>query len=157
MNWYAVYTKPRWEKKVHNALINNKIEAYLPLQKTVKRYSDRIKKVEEIIIPSYVFLRLDKDNLGAIRYIDGIVNFVYWLGKPAIVSDSDIRILRLSLESGAAIELNALIPGKKITIKNSFLFNEPAQVIRQTKQSVTLLLTELQLTITIKNSTLLHE
>jgi transcription antitermination factor NusG len=41
--WYALYTRSRWEKKIHEALLEKGIESYLPLQKILKQWSDRRK------------------------------------------------------------------------------------------------------------------
>ena len=45
-NWYALYTKPRFEKKVSSLLFENNFNCYLPLVSTIKQWSDRKKKVE---------------------------------------------------------------------------------------------------------------
>jgi hypothetical protein len=45
--WYAVYTRPRWEKKVAEILTDKKIENYCPLNKVVRQWSDRKKIVHE--------------------------------------------------------------------------------------------------------------
>ena len=61
-NWYAVYTKPRSEKKLADRLNEHGIEAYLPLRKTLKQWSDRKKMVEEPLITSYVFVNITNEN-----------------------------------------------------------------------------------------------
>ncbi|HEV7622062.1 MAG TPA: transcription termination/antitermination NusG family protein, partial [Flavisolibacter sp.] len=47
LKWYAIYTRPRWEKKVNGLLIQKGIESYCPLNKVRRKWSDRIKLVEE--------------------------------------------------------------------------------------------------------------
>ena len=44
--WYAVYTRPRFEKQVGQRLLEDGIEAYVPLIKTMRQWSDRKKVVE---------------------------------------------------------------------------------------------------------------
>ena len=44
--WYAVYTRPRFEKQVGQRLLEEGIEAYVPLIKTMRQWSDRKKVVE---------------------------------------------------------------------------------------------------------------
>src|SRR5258708_3075596 len=94
MNWYAVYTKPRWEKKVSEQLAKGGIEAYCPLNKVRKKWSDRVKWVEEPLFKSYVFVRVKEAEQTQVRLFNGVVNFVYWLGKPAMVKDKEIEIIR---------------------------------------------------------------
>ncbi len=94
MNWYVVYTKPRWEKKVNSFLAEKGLEAYCPLNKVRKKWSDRIKWVEEPLFKSYVFVKIPYDDQAAVRMVNGVVNFVYWLGKPAVVKDKEIDTIR---------------------------------------------------------------
>ncbi len=56
-HWYAIYTKPRWEKKVHHLLSEKGLEAYCPLNKVTRKWSDRMKTVEEPLFKSYVFVQ----------------------------------------------------------------------------------------------------
>ncbi len=76
LNWYAVYTRPRWEKKVYNLLLERKMEAYCPMNKVRKQWSDRVKWVEEPLFKSYVFVKVAEEELTTVRMVNGIVNFV---------------------------------------------------------------------------------
>ena len=58
--WYAIYTRPRWEKKVDLLLKDQGLESYCPLNKVKRKWSDRIKLVEEPLFKSYVFVRTDE-------------------------------------------------------------------------------------------------
>jgi transcription antitermination factor NusG len=96
--WYTVYTKPRWEKKVYGLLTERGIESYCPLNRVRKKWSDRMKWVEEPLFKSYVFVRMTDEEQTRVRMINGVVNFVYWLGKPAIVRDKEIETIRKFLD-----------------------------------------------------------
>ena len=89
-HWFALYTKPRWEKKVHKLLVERGFESYCPLNKVRRKWSDRIKIVEEPLFKSYVFVRVSKSLRPEVRFVDGVLNFVYWNSKPAIVRDEEI-------------------------------------------------------------------
>jgi transcription antitermination factor NusG len=93
-NWYAVYTKPRWEKKVAELLNRQKIENYCPLNTVIRKWSDRKKKVSEPLFTSYVFVRITEGQHSQVRKTDGIVNLVYWLSKPAVIKDREIEAIR---------------------------------------------------------------
>lgn len=88
MNWYVIYTKPKWEKKVAEQLADAGIECYCPLITQVRQWSDRKKKVVVPLFNSYVFVRLEDcdrnlvfQSPGAVRY--GITTkFVTNLLKP---------------------------------------------------------------------------
>ena len=94
MKWHAVYTKPRWEKKVAELLTKNEIENYCPLNKVWRQWSDRKKLVYEPLFKSYVFVRIDCGDHGKVREIYGILNFLNWLGKPAVIRDEEIEMIR---------------------------------------------------------------
>jgi len=79
--WFAVYTRPRWEKKVVKLLNEKGIENYCPLNKVVKQWSDRKKVVLEPIFKSYIFVRVTEEDKWDLKKINGILNFVYWLGS----------------------------------------------------------------------------
>jgi transcription antitermination factor NusG len=89
-HWFALYTKPRWEKKVHKLLGERGFESYCPLNKVRRKWSDRIKTVEEPLFKSYVFVRVTESLRPEVRFVDGVLNFVYWNSKPAIVRDEEI-------------------------------------------------------------------
>jgi transcription antitermination factor NusG len=89
--WYVLYTRSRCEKKVAALLQKRGFESYCPLNKLLKQWSDRKKLILEPLFTSYVFIQLEKDQLGLAKSATSdIVNFVYWLGKPAVVKDAEI-------------------------------------------------------------------
>lgn len=96
--WFVVYTRPRWEKKVHTLLMAKGIESYCPLNKVRRKWSDRIKVVEEPLFKSYVFVKVNEEGRTPVRMTDGVVNFVYWNGKPAIVKEKEIHIIKSFLD-----------------------------------------------------------
>lgn len=98
-DWRAVYTKPRSEKKVAERLEQQGIEVYCPVQTTLKQWSDRKKKVSVPIFPSYVFLRLSEKESDLVLQDPGVLNFVYWLGQPALIRDEEIEGIRAFLSN----------------------------------------------------------
>jgi transcription antitermination factor NusG len=125
-NWYAVYTRPRWEKKVAGLLHEKGIENYCPLNKVTKQWSDRRKVVLEPVFKSYVFVRVSEDKKWDIKKVNGVLNFVYWLGKPACIPDKDIDTIRRFLNefSGVQIEEQGALPvNSKVRIKQGLLMN----------------------------------
>ena len=97
-NWYAIYTNSRAEKKVNERLILNGTESFLPLRTTIKQWSDRKKRVQLPLIPSYVFVKTDEPNLKNILPINGIKGVLRHLGKPAKIKDYEINNLKILLE-----------------------------------------------------------
>ena len=96
--WYAIYTVPRWEKKVLGLLDENGYEVYCPMQKIQRQWKDRKKWVEEPLLKGYIFVCVsDADKWDLLKTSVGIINYVYWLGKPAEVREEDILRIRLFL------------------------------------------------------------
>jgi transcription antitermination factor NusG len=130
--WYAVYTKPRWEKKVHGLLVDKGIETYCPLNKVRRKWSDRMKTVHEPLFKSYVFVRIPEDDKTPVRMTDGVVNFVYWLGKPAIVKDNEIELIKRFLNEYYDIQASPLEvhTDMKVQVQRGAFMSKEAKVLK---------------------------
>ncbi|ASU36810.1 UpxY family transcription antiterminator [Mucilaginibacter xinganensis] len=117
--WYPVYTSPRAEKKAYQALSDKGIEAYLPLHKQLKQWSDRKKWTEEPFLKSYLFVRIKEQEQIEVLMTKGIARFLYFSGKIASMPDRQIDELKLLMASPYELEITAedLKPGEKIMIK----------------------------------------
>ncbi|SHG27502.1 Transcription antitermination factor NusG [Flavobacterium segetis] len=98
MNWYVVYTKPKWEKKVAEQLLKSGIECYCPIITQVRQWTDRKKKVQVPLFNSYVFVQLQEAQRNLVFQSSGVVRYLFWLGKPAIVKDEEISVIKKWLE-----------------------------------------------------------
>ena len=136
--WYAVYTKPRWEKKVHKLATERGIESYCPLNKVHRQWSDRVKLVEEPLFKSYVFVHIPADDLTKVRMVDGVLNFVYWNGKPAVVKEGEIDNIRrfLSEHQDISVEPVDLEPESRVVIRSGVMMDKEAVVKRVLKNRV---------------------
>jgi transcription antitermination factor NusG len=103
--WYAVYTKSRCEKKVAQQLAQKGIEHYCPLNRVQKQWSDRKKIILEPLFNSYVFVRITPEEQLAVRQTNGILNFVYWLSKPAVIRNDEIEIIKQFLNEHSFVKL----------------------------------------------------
>jgi transcription antitermination factor NusG len=144
-NWYAVYTKPRWEKKVHARLEQKGIIAYCPLNKVRKQWSDRVKLVEEPLFKSYVFVRVAPEEQGKVRLVEGVLNYVYWQGRPAQVKEKEIEEIRRFLNEyeDVMVESMNLRPDSRVLIRSGLLMNKEATVRRVLHQKVEVLIESL--------------
>jgi transcription antitermination factor NusG len=106
-HWYALYTKPRNEKKVAERLLKNDFEVYCPLIKTLRQWSDRKKKVQVPMFPSYIFCRIAEPERYQLLMDPGVLNFVFWLGKPAVVRDEEIEAIRKIVKEGDEVKVEA--------------------------------------------------
>lgn len=131
-HWYAIYTKPRWEKKVYALLTEKNIESYCPLNKVRKKWSDRIKTVEEPLFKSYVFARVNESEQTKLRMTAGVVNFVYWQGKPAIIPAKEIDTIRKFLNEYENVQAEPIEIKEdgKVTIRQGLFMDHEARVLK---------------------------
>lgn len=105
-NWFVIHTKPKNEKKVFEQIINKEIEAFLPLIQTVRYWSDRKKKLMVPLFPGYVFVNTDEeDRRRAISNTFGAMRYVMYQKRPAVISDSEIKNIKLSLQTPEKIKI----------------------------------------------------
>lgn len=106
IHWYAVYTHSRAEKKVDQRLREAGIDTFLPLQKTLRQWSDRKKLIERPVISSYVFVRTVPRQFLSIKQTEGVVRIITIEGKPAVIPDEQMINLRILCGSDADITVN---------------------------------------------------
>jgi transcription antitermination factor NusG len=110
--WYAIYTKPRWEKKVAAWLDEKEIENYLPLIKTLKIWSDRKKWIQEPLFKSYIFVHVDRQEFIPALQTPGAVKYVSFENKAVSIPPLQIEAVKTFIESGE--DLHTDIPDIKI-------------------------------------------
>ncbi|MFV8333111.1 UpxY family transcription antiterminator [Flavobacterium sp. GSP14] len=145
MNWYVVYTKPKWEKKVAEQLINKGIACYCPLVTQVRQWSDRKKKVEVPLFNSYVFVQLPEAQRNMVFQSVGVVRYLFWLGKPAIVRDEEIDTIQKWLDPAQAndVSLHSFQVGDAIQLESGPFSSQKAIVQEVTNTHYLLVLESL--------------
>lgn len=130
-NWYAIYTRPRWEKKVAQLLLEKGIEHYCPLNKVVRQWSDRKKVVMEPVFKGYVFIKPIEDKKWEVTKVPGVLNYVYWLGKPARIKEEEIITIKKFLKEfdNVAVEKKNLVVNTPVRITEGVLMNYEGMVI----------------------------
>ena len=143
--WYAIYTHARWEKKVALLLTKHNIENYCPLNRVVRQWSDRKKVVEEPLFTSYVFVRITEKQLSIVKKIDGVLNFVHWLGKPAVIRDDEIEMIQLFLIAYLNVKLEKTTVSVKdiIRVIDGPLVSFEGEVVAVKKKTLKILLPKL--------------
>jgi transcription antitermination factor NusG len=117
------------------------VETYCPVVTTTKQWSDRKKKVTTPVLPSYVFVQLEEKNREVVFQVPGVVRYVYWLGKAAIIRDAEITTLKEYLsEEYTTIFQTAIQPGDRIKLTTGPFKGQDALVkkISNTKTQVIL-------------------
>ena len=143
MNWFVIYTKPRFEKIVEERLLSYGIEAFCPTRKEIRLWSDRKKKVDIPVLPSMVLVKLEEKNFNDVFNVNGVVRYMYWLGKRAIVRQNEVDILKNYLQGNKLINNKPvkLNPGDKINLPE--FNNESGVIYKVTKNSTWIFLENL--------------
>ena len=132
MNWFVIYTKSRQEKKVALELEKMGITVYCPMINQIRQWSDRKKKVEVPLISSYVFVQLKERDREAVFEVPGIVRYVYWLEKPAIVRDEEIAVMKAWLSTQTVeAKVEGLRRGSDLRRRCCLVRNRRVRVRRQ--------------------------
>ena len=90
-NWYAVHTKPGFEKRVASLFSRKDIENYCPLKRD---WNGKKQIIIEPLFNGYIFVKISDTELKKIRITDGVINFVYWLGLPVVIKEEEIEIMK---------------------------------------------------------------
>jgi transcription antitermination factor NusG len=156
MNWYAIYTKPRWEKKVAQNLIQQGIECYCPLSKSKRQWTDRTVTLELPVIPSYIFVRIPKEDTTKIRYFAGVVNFVYQQGQIAVIRDKEIESFKnfINKYEDYSISSEFVKTGETIKINSRILGNQVATVASVINKTIQIKLGGMIVRLNIKKNSL---
>lgn len=143
MNWYVVYTKPKWEKKVAERLNEIGVVAFCPLITKISQWSDRKKKVSVPLFNSYIFVQLDDKERNRIFEVVGAVRYLFWLGKPAVVKDSEIEAIKnwLSVPDTYDVIVDQWKKGDTIVVESG-PFSSQSAVIKEVKKNHYILILE---------------
>ncbi len=152
MNWYVVYTKPKWEKKVAEQLKKMNINCYCPVIKKIQQYSDRKKKVEVPLFNHYVFVQLAEKDRNLVFMSPGVIRYLFWLGKHAVVKNEEINTIKKWLDSGdnsdiSVVEYNV---GETIKVSSGPFMDQKATIQEITNTHYILVLESLGCVLKIK-------
>lgn len=106
-SWYVAYTYPNAEKKVKRMLEQSGVTSFLPLQKVVRKWSDRTKKLELPFFPNYIFIYTSFKEMHIPLKIKGILRYVTFEGNAATISDGVIESLKKILIGEAVVSNKA--------------------------------------------------
>lgn len=139
-NWHVLYTKPRFEKKVSSYLERIKICHYCPIVKIQKQWSDRKKIVHEPLLKSYVFVKVSEREKWMVADLPGVLSYVYFDGKPAIVSQNEIISIQSFLNEHEHIQVHPLgiISGDEVRIDSGIFSGLEAEVVSIKKKKCVL-------------------
>ena len=154
--WHVLYTKPRHEIKALERLVQNGFEVYCPMKTTLKQWSDRKKKVTEPLLPTYILIKTTEKNRTLPLKDPSVLNYIFWLGKPAIVRETEIAALKgiINKEKVQDFEIRKLKIGNEIDIKKGQINRKNAIIKSISNNYIKAELKELGMTIVLKKTDL---
>lgn len=139
-HWYAIYTMSRCEKKVREGLYKIGIEVFLPLVKELRQWKDRKKIIEVPLFKSYCFVKVDNKEYHKVFEVQGIVRYVWFNGKPAIIKESEIDLLKKLVTSKYKIDVlsSEIKKGDKVKVIEGPLSGYMGEVIKEKTKDMVL-------------------
>ncbi len=118
--WHVLYVKSRHEKTVNEELKEDGYMTYLPLLKTLRRWSQRKKWVEEPVFKSYLFVKVRRNELYDLMKYKDVLTYVRFAGEPATVREETLLFIKKLLINKTTfdVEEGDLKVGKKIKLKS---------------------------------------
>jgi transcription termination/antitermination protein NusG len=143
--WLVFYTKSRQEKKVRDMLERNGFTTFLPIQRVMRQWSDRKKKVEVPLFNSYIFVFDSEDRIPAILQTPGIAWNIRHNDKPAKLHENELQLIKRFLDSGYFLETSGydrLPLGTKVKVIDGPLKGAEGLITDETKTGSMIVLLE---------------
>jgi transcriptional antiterminator RfaH len=151
MKWYVLHTKPRSEKKVEEKLISLGINAYCPTRIEIRYWSDRKKRIKVPVLPSMVLVNIDENEINKVFQCSSVIRYMFWLGRRAIVKQSEIDTLKKYL-NGDYNFINGKLSDIKVgdNFSLSSFNNEKGIVNRVSKNNIWIFLKSIGCSVKLK-------
>lgn len=122
-SWVVVYVKHHFEKKVYQLLNSKQINAFLPIHKVLRNWSDRKKWVEMPLFQNYLFAKVSPHEYVKILETKGVFNLVNFQGEVAIVPDDEIEMVKrfLGTSNKLGVVDENLLSGELVVITKGTL------------------------------------
>ena len=153
-NWHIIYTRHRYEKKVVEELALQGIEAYCPMAIHKSKWSDRTVKVAKPLFGSYMFVKVSEISYKQVLFLKGVVRYIYWCGKPALIADSSINEIKRWLNDfdHSQIQVIPLSVNDKVIIKSGPFQNQEAQINKINGNQIDLFIESIGIKISLKQN-----
>ena len=144
--WEVVYTRSNYEKKAHQLLSQSGLHSFCPVITVKSKWADRYKLIEKPLFPSYLFVYVSAIEEHKVLATAGILNYVNFCGRPAIMPDEDISRINGILSTYNGIETinrKQLVVGDKVLINKGFKAGSEAEILEVEEKTVLLVLNQL--------------
>ncbi|WP_343674170.1 UpxY family transcription antiterminator [Chitinophaga sp.] len=135
-NWFVLYTRPKFEKRIAEQISKLNYESFLPIRTCFRKWSDRVKRIEEPLFPNYVFVRITSNDSFKLLSVSGVVKLITCEGKPVSVSESEIEIIKkIAVTNPAVTSENLETVGEKVRVISGAFVGMEGELIRKVGKS----------------------
>jgi transcription antitermination factor NusG len=130
--WYALYTYPRHEKRIAEQIESRRFCCFLPLYRSVRRWKDRRKEIDQVLFPGYVFVHMALEDKLKVLQLPGVVRLVTSKGRPVPVSADEIETLRDRLSRSSKLEPHPYLrTGRRVRVRRGPLEGLEGVIVRR--------------------------
>ena len=149
--WFVLYTRPNQEIKVAEQLKEMDISCYCPTITVIKQYSDRKKKILKPLILSCVFVFIEEARRNDVFSVFGVVRYMFWLGKPAIVREKEVELMKQYLNGEfQLVSLTNFKKGQLHKISEGVFTGKIGKVVETQKNKIKLELESLGMMVSLR-------
>jgi transcription antitermination factor NusG len=144
--WLVVYTRSKCEKKADALLKLQGITSFCPLITSKRKWADRVKTIESPLFNSYLFVCVNYREHLKVLQTQGIMNFVHYCGKPAVVPSDDMERIKNLIQEYPdleAVSINTVTRGAQVTINDGILFELNGEVLEVQGKHVLVMIKQL--------------
>lgn len=117
--WYALRVRTTHERRIAQLLERKGFEQFLPTYRVRRRWSDRVKEVEQPLFPGYLFCRFDAQARAGILKTDGVALIVGIGCVPTPIDETEIQAIQQAVGSGFDVRPHAfLTAGQRVRIES---------------------------------------
>ncbi len=130
--WHVIYTRSRAEKRVHEELLRNNIESFLPLQRRLRQWKDRKKWVEMPLMTGYCFVNISRKEYEKVLKTSNVVCYITFEGKAAVIPERQIIALKKMLlqnDFEVTVTTENFRPGKRVEVLSGPLIGLQGELI----------------------------
>jgi len=131
-NWFAVFTKPRHEKRVAQQFAYREVNFFLPLYHPTHQWKNRRKILLDLpLFPNYIFVHIDRGERLRVLSVPGVLGIVGNCRELSCVSEAYIESLREGLRLGKIEPHPYLSVGERVRIINGAMMGMEGILVRR--------------------------
>lgn len=132
LSWFALTVKSRHERAVSEQLAACSLEAYVPIFRSMRRWSDRVKAIQVPLFPQYVFSRFPVERRLTVIAFPSVSSIVSFGGVPCSITQREIDTLKLLTSQDYPLMPWPFVRmGQRVRVRQGPLFGLEGVLVRE--------------------------